>query len=50
MVTQWKTSKVRFKDSQLVPCRLFLPGCNLDLETLINAEEQQFKVLAFALH
>ena len=34
-----------FQDSQLVPCRLSLPEC--DLETLINTEEQRFKELAF---
>ena len=39
-VTQWKTSKASSKDTQLVPCRLFLHGCNLDLETLIDSEAQ----------
>ena len=36
-MTQWKTSKTSSKDTQLVPCRLFLQGCNLNLETLIDA-------------
>ena len=48
-VTQWKTSKASSKDTQLVPCQLFLHGCNLDLETLIDAGAQQFKELAFKL-
>ena len=48
-MTQWKTSKVSSKDTQLVPCRLFLHGCNLDLETLIDAGVQRFKELAFEL-
>ena len=48
-VTQWKTSTVSLKDTRLVPCRLFLHGCNLDLETLIDAGVQQFKELAFEL-
>ena len=48
-VTQWKTSKASSKDTQLVPCRLFLHGCDLDLETLIDAGVQRFKELAFEL-
>ena len=48
-VMQWKTSKASLKDTQLVPCRLFLHGCNLDLETLIDAGAQLFKELAFEL-
>ena len=48
-VTQWKTSKASSKDTQLVPCRLFLHGCDLDLETLIDAGAQRFKELAFKL-
>ena len=39
-VTQWKMSKASLKDTQLVPCRLFLHGCDLDLETLIDAGAQ----------
>ena len=46
---QWKTLKASSKDTQLVPCRLFLHGCNLDLETLIDTEAQRFKELAFEL-
>ena len=48
-MTQWKTSKASLKDTQLVPCRLFLHGCDLDLETLIGAGEQRFKELVFEL-
>ena len=48
-MTQWKTLKASSKDTQLVPCRLFLHRCNLDLETLIDAGEQGFKKLAFEL-
>ena len=48
-VTQWKTSKASSKETQLVPCRHFLHGCNLDLETLIDAGGQRFKQLAFKL-
>ena len=48
-VTQWKTSKASLKDTQLVPCCLFLHGCDLDLETLIDAGEPRFKELAFEL-
>ena len=40
---------VSSKDTQLVSCRLFLHGCDLDLETLIGAGEQRFKELAFEL-
>ena len=46
---QWKTSKASSKDTQLIPCQFFLHGCDLDLETLIDAGEQQFKELAFEL-
>ena len=48
-MTQWKMSKASSKDTQLVPCRLFLYGCDLDLETLIDAGEQRFKELVFEL-
>ena len=48
-MTQWKTSKASSKDTQLVPCRLLLHGCDLDLETLIDAGAQRFKELAFDL-
>ena len=48
-VMQWKTLKASSKDTQLVPCRLFLHGCDLDLETLIDAGAQRFKELAFEL-
>ena len=39
-MTQRKTLKASSKDTQLVPCRLFLHGCDLDLETLIDAGAQ----------
>ena len=48
-VTQWKTLKASSKVTQLVPCRIFLHGCDLGLETLIDAGAQQFKELAFEL-
>ena len=48
-VTQWKMSKASSKDTQFVLCRLFLHGCDLDLETLIDAGLQRFKELAFEL-
>ena len=48
-MTQWKTLKVSSKDIQLMPCQLFLHGCDLDLEILIDAGEQRFKELAFEL-
>ena len=41
--------KGEFENTQLVPCRLFLHGCDLDLETLIDAGAQRFKELAFKL-
>ena len=36
-MTQWKMSKASSKDTQLVLCLLFLHGCDLGLETLIDA-------------
>ena len=48
-VMQWKTLKASSKDTQLVPCRLFLHRYDLDLETLIDAGAQRFKELAFEL-
>ena len=48
-MTQWKMSKASLKDTQPFPCRLFLHGCDLDLETLTIAGEQRFKELAFEL-
>ena len=48
-MTQQKTLKASSKDTQLVLCRLFLHGCDLDLEILIDAGDQRFKELAFEL-
>ena len=48
-MTQKKMSKASLKDTQLILCRLFLHGYDLDLETLIDAGEQRFKELAFEL-
>ena len=41
--------ETELKDTQLVPCRLFLHWCDLDLETLIDTGAQRFKALAFEL-